>query len=68
MSGPLNHEVIISAATTLFRVCVRFYPRRFRVEYGTEMDALFRRRMARASSAGSALSTSCRAERSPDMP
>jgi putative ABC transport system permease protein len=54
MSGPLNHAVIISAATRLFRVCVRLYPRRFRVEYGSEMDALFRRRMIRASSAGSA--------------
>jgi predicted permease len=46
--------VIISAATRLFRVCVRLYPRRFRVEYGSEMEALFRRRMIRASSAGSA--------------
>ena len=54
MSGPLNHDVIISAATRLFRVCVRLYPRRFRVEYGSEMEALFRRRMIRASSAGSA--------------
>ena len=54
MSGPLNHDVIISAATRLFRVCVRLYPRRFRVEYGAEMEALFRRRMIRASSAGSA--------------
>ena len=54
MSGPLNREVIISAATRLFRVCVRLYPRRFRVEYGAEMEALFRRRMIRASSAGSA--------------
>jgi putative ABC transport system permease protein len=54
MSGPLNHDVIISAATRLFRVCARLYPRRFRVEYGAEMEALFRRRMIRASSAGSA--------------
>ena len=46
--------MIISAATRLFRVCVRLYPRRFRVEYGSEMEALFRRRMIRASSAGSA--------------
>src|SRR5688500_9867213 len=57
MSGPLNpdviKDVIISAATRLFRVCVRLYPRRFRVEYGSEMEALFRRRMIRASSAGS---------------
>ena len=53
MSGPLNHDVIISAVTRLFRVCVRLYPRRFRVEYGSEMEALFRRRMIRASSAGS---------------
>jgi predicted permease len=51
MSG---HAVIISAATGLFRVCVRLYPRRFRVEYGSEMEAVFRRRMIRASSAGSA--------------
>ena len=51
MSG---HDVIISAATRLFRVCVRLYPRRFRVEYGSEMEALLRRRMIRASSAGSA--------------
>ena len=51
MSG---HDVIISAATRLFRVCVRRYPRRFRVEYGSEMEALFRRRMIRASSGGSA--------------
>ena len=48
------NDVIISAATRLFRVCVRFYPRRFRVQYGSEMEALFRRRMLRASSAGSA--------------
>jgi predicted permease len=57
MSGPLNplnHDVIISVATRLFRVCVRLYPHRFRVEYGSEMNALFRRRMIRASSAGSA--------------
>ena len=57
MSGPLNplsHDVIIRAATRLFRVCVRLYPRRFRVEYGSEMDALFRRRLIRASSAGAA--------------
>ena len=54
MSGPLTHDTMISAATRLFRVCVRLYPRRFRVAYGTEMEALFRRRMIRASSAGSA--------------
>ncbi len=48
------HAVIISAATRLFRVCVRLYPRRFRIEYGAEMEALLRRRMMRASSAGSA--------------
>jgi hypothetical protein len=54
MSDPLKHELIIRAATRLFRVCVRLYSRRFRVEYGSEMDALFRRRMIRASSAGSA--------------
>jgi predicted permease len=51
MSG---HAVIIRAATGLFRVCVRLYPRRFRLEYGSEMEALCRRRMIRASSAGSA--------------
>ena len=54
MSGPLNHDVIIGAAAKVFRVCVRLYPRRFRVEYGAEMEALFRRRMIRASNAGSA--------------
>ena len=57
MRGPLNplkHEAIVSAATRLFRACVRLYPHRFRVEYGAEMEALFRRRMIRASSAGSA--------------
>jgi hypothetical protein len=54
MRGPLTHDGIIRAATRLFRVCVRLYPRRFRVEYGAEMEALFRRRMIRASSAGSA--------------
>jgi putative ABC transport system permease protein len=54
MSGPLNHDVIIRAATALFRVCVRMYPRRLRVEYGSEMEGLFRRRMLRASTAGSA--------------
>lgn len=53
MSGRLNHEVIIRAATRLFRVCVRLYPRRFRVEYGSEMEAMFQRRMLRASGAGS---------------
>jgi putative ABC transport system permease protein len=55
MSGPLNplsHDVIISAATRLVRVCVRLYPRRFRDEYGSEMEALFRGRMVRASAAG----------------
>jgi predicted permease len=48
------HQVIINAATGLFRVCVRLYPRRFRAEYGSEMDAMFRGRMLRASRAGSA--------------
>jgi hypothetical protein len=48
-----GHEVIIGAATRLFRVCVRLYPRRFRAEYGSDMSALFRQRMIRASSAGS---------------
>ncbi len=51
MSG---RDAIISAATRLFRVCVRLYPRRFRIEYGAEMEALFRDRMLRASRAGSA--------------
>ena len=54
MSAPLNHDVIISAATRLVRVCVRLYPRRFRAEYGSEMEALFRGRMLRASTAGTA--------------
>ena len=45
--------MIISAATRLFRAGVRLYPRRFRVEYGAEMETLFRDRMLRASSAGS---------------
>ena len=57
MSGPLNplnHNVIISAATRLVRVCVRLYPRRFRAEYGSEMEAVFRSRMLRASTAGTA--------------
>ena len=47
-------NVIINAATRLVRVCVRLYPRRLRTEYGSEMEAMFRRRMLRASSAGSA--------------
>ena len=51
MSG---HTVIISTATRLFRGCVRLYPRRFRVEYGSEMEVLLRRRLIRASTAGSA--------------
>ena len=51
MSG---HDVVISAATRLFRICVWLYPRRFRVDYASEMEALFRRRMIRASRAGSA--------------
>jgi putative ABC transport system permease protein len=51
MSG---HGVIIGAATKLFRICVRLYPRRFRVEYGAEMEALFRHRLIRASGTGSA--------------
>ena len=50
----MNHDVIIGAGTRLFRACVRLYPRRLRAEYGAEMEALFRRRMVRASSAGSA--------------
>ena len=50
MSG---HEFTIAAAATVFRWCVRLYPRHFRVEYGAEMEALFRRRMIRASTAGS---------------
>ena len=57
MSGPLNplnHDVIISAATRLVRVCVRLYPRRFRADYGSEMEALFRSRMLRAGTAGTA--------------
>jgi predicted permease len=54
MSGPLNHDAIIDAATKLFRACLKLYPRRFRVQYGADIDAVFRRRMARASSAGSA--------------
>jgi hypothetical protein len=54
MSGPLNHDVMIRAATNIFRVGLHLYPRRMRVEYGSEMEALFRRRMLRASSAGSA--------------
>ena len=49
MSGAPNRDVIISAATRLFRLCVRLYPRRFRDEYGAEMEALFRGRMLRAS-------------------
>src|SRR5829696_9805581 len=54
MSGPLNHEAIIRAATRLFRVCVRLYPRRFRAQYGSEMEVLFRGRTFRASTAGTA--------------
>lgn len=54
MSGQLKHDLMIGAAARLFRVCVRLYPRRFRIEYASEMEALFRRRMIRASSAGSA--------------
>jgi predicted permease len=50
----MNHGVIISAAARLFRACVRLYPRRFRGEYASEMEAVFRGRMIRASSAGSA--------------
>jgi predicted permease len=46
--------VIIRAATRLVRVCVRLYPHRFRAEYGSEMEALFRSRMRRASTAGTA--------------
>ena len=49
-----GRDVIISGATRLFRACVRLYPRRFRVEYGSEMEDVFRGRMLRASSAGSA--------------
>ena len=47
-------NVIINAGTGLFRACVRLYPRRFRVEYGSEMEALFRHRIIRASRAGAA--------------
>jgi putative ABC transport system permease protein len=54
MTAPPNHDAIIGAGTRLFRSCVRLYPRRLRVEYGAEMEALFRRRMLRASRAGSA--------------
>jgi predicted permease len=54
MSAPLKHDMIINAATRLFRVCIRLYPRRFRVEYGADMEATFRRRMLRARSAGAA--------------
>jgi predicted permease len=46
--------MIINAAVRLFRVFVRLYPRRFRVQYGAEMEAMFRRRMLRARDAGSA--------------
>ena len=48
------HNLIINTATRLFRGGVRLYPRRFRAEYGPEMEAMFQRRMLRASSAGSA--------------
>ena len=48
------HDTIISAGARLFRSCVRLYPRRLRVDYGAEMEALFRHRMLRASRAGSA--------------
>ena len=54
MSGPLNSDLMISAATRLWRACARLYPRRFRAEYGPEMEALFRRRMLRATGAGAA--------------
>jgi putative ABC transport system permease protein len=54
MSDPRNPDVIITTAAGLFRVCVRLYPRRFRLEYGAEMEAVFRRRMLRARCAGSA--------------
>src|SRR5687767_8812643 len=54
MSGRQNHDLIIRAAAKLFRVCVRLYPRRLRIAYGSEMETLFRRRMLRASRAGSA--------------
>ena len=53
MSGSLSHDIIIDVATKLFGGCVRLYPRQFRVEYASEMEALFRRRMKRASTAGS---------------
>jgi len=52
--APLDHDVVIHAATRLFCLCVSLYPRRLRLEYGSDMEALFRRRMLRASSAGSA--------------
>ena len=54
MSDARHHDAIIGAATTLFRVCVRLYPRRFRDQYGAEMAGMFRHRMVRASSGGSA--------------
>lgn len=47
-------DAIIRLATRLFRACVRLYPHRFRIAYGSEMETLFRHRMIRASSAGSA--------------
>ena len=52
MSGPLKHDAIVNAASRLFGLCVRLYPRRLRAEYGAEMEALFRTRMLRASRTG----------------
>ena len=54
MSGAPHHAVIIRAAARLFRVCVRLYPRRFRAEYGAEMEAVFLGRMLRARATGTA--------------
>ena len=54
MSGSHHHGAIIRAATRLCRLCVRLYPQRLRAEYGAEIEGLFRHRMVRASSAGSA--------------
>ena len=54
MSGAVTGDLIINAATRLARVCVRLYPRRFRAEYGSEIEAVFRGRMRRASTAGAA--------------
>ena len=52
MSDAPNTGVILSAAATLLRACLRLYPRRFRLDYGSEMETVFVRRMIRARSAG----------------